>query len=1197
MLILADGAWSSAADIEIGGWYTTGPLPCEGPADPVIDEASPVDFDAKNDKGKSLWKAMPRWGDGRIISLPTVPGLHSTYVARSITCQVPLKQTLKMGSDDGLGVWLDGVRVHNNLDAARGSVPGADVVELDLDKGEHTILLKIFNLRGNHSFCFEAVGLTPPVKAGGGAPTAAFEPREPFDLEALHLAIDDLEATYGDQYAGEDYLARLKPLEERWNAFGEDADAEARKDVEKAIVALQREAMLANPLIDFDQMLVLRRRVGDKANSVMSTAMGMPSLNSRTHDTIVHKGWDNEIAVMSDLQGDPKFETLYKTPDTEIMCEVDLHFDADRLMFSSIGANDRWAIFEMNLDGSGLEQITPDDLTDVDFFDSCYLADGRVAVTSTASYQGLPCEGGGRPMATMYLLEPETEKIRQITFEQDSDWCPTMMNNGRLMYLRWEYSDLPHFSSRILFSCNPDGTDQKEVYGSGSYWPNGIWNARPIPGDPKKFIGVVSGHHGLSRTGPLFLFDPAKGRHEVSGVVQRILHRGEEVEPIIMDRIYNKEWPQFLQAIPLDEKYYIVSAKPDPGALWGIYLCDAFDNMTLIKEMEGEALFEPLPLRKTPVPPTIADRVDLASKESQVFLTDIYYGPGLAGIPRGTVKQLRLFAYHFNYNKTGGHASVGVESGWDIKRILGTVPVEEDGSASFTIPANTPISMQPLNEKGEALQLMRSWIVGMPGETVSCGGCHEPQNAATPVKMTIASRRLPSEIEPWRGPVRPIAFKTEIQPMLTKYCVGCHNGEPRDDGLTIPNFTDCPADAYAKDRAYMSLHPYIRRPGPESDIHMLRPMDFHVSTSELVQMLRAGHHNVQLDDEAWDRLVTWIDLNCPWRGAWNPNPWREQSQVQRRMELSRMYAGIDDNPEEEFIRHFALVTEQEVETIIPEPAPKAEVKRMRGLGFDAAEARRVQGELAKQLGVEPVKTVKFGDQEITLVLIPAVPGGPVEKPFWMSACEITNAEYNVFDPSHDSRYIDQRWKDHDIAGYPANLPEQPVIRVSQLEAQAFCERLSDMTGETFTLPSGTQWEWAARAGSTGDFWYGDDVVDFGPYANFADVTSKLLACKGCPPKIIPDPTPQQAFLPKVEAASDGEMISGPVGAYEPNPWGLHDIHGNVWEWTVTPDSDKALAAGGSWRDRPKRGAASMRIPFEQYQKVFNVGFRVVQPVE
>ncbi|TWU39776.1 HzsA-related protein [Novipirellula artificiosorum] len=149
-------------------------------------------------------------------------------------------------------------------------------------------------------------------------------------------------------------------------------------------------------------------------------------------------------------------------------------------------------------------------------------------------------------------------------------------------------------------------------------------------------------------------------------------------------------------------------------SLWGIYLVDVFDNITLIKEVEGSAILEPIPLQSTPRPPVILDRVLPDAKEASVFLTDIYQGPGLEGVPRGAVRNLRLFSYHYSFVKTGGHASVGVKSSWDVKRVLGTVPVEEDGSASFTIPANTPISIQPLDEQGRALQLMRSWLVGMP---------------------------------------------------------------------------------------------------------------------------------------------------------------------------------------------------------------------------------------------------------------------------------------------------------------------------------------------------------------------------------------------------------------------------------------------------------------------------------------------------
>ena len=149
-----------------------------------------------------------------------------------------------------------------------------------------------------------------------------------------------------------------------------------------------------------------------------------------------------------------------------------------------------------------------------------YLPDGDVVYGSNATFQGLPCESGRKQMALLYRLNPETGAIRQLTFEQDSDWCPTMMENGRIMYLRWEYTDTPHYFYRILFTMNPDGTNQTAYYGSNSYWPNSLFYAKPIPGDPARFVGAVSGHH-VGRPGRMILFDPRLGRHETEGVVSR----------------------------------------------------------------------------------------------------------------------------------------------------------------------------------------------------------------------------------------------------------------------------------------------------------------------------------------------------------------------------------------------------------------------------------------------------------------------------------------------------------------------------------------------------------------------------------------------------------------------------------------------------------------------------------------------------
>jgi len=655
--------------------------------------------------------------------------------------------------------------------------------------------------------------------------------------------------------------------------------------------------------------------------------------------------------------------------------------------------------------------------------------------------------------------------------------------------------------------------------------------------------------------------------------------------------------------------------------LWGIYLVDTFDNFVLVSEIEGSALLEPMPLRKVKIPPVLPDRVDASRKDATVLLTDIYTGPGLKGIPKGEVKKLRLFSYHYAHHGSGGHTSVGVESSWDVKRILGTVPVEADGSALFTIPANMPISIQPLDDQGQALQIMRSWMVGMPGEFVSCIGCHESQNETTAVRKTLAAKRQPSKIEPWYGPARPFAFQHEVQPVLNKFCVGCHNGQPRN-GKTIHNFTAAPDRvAYKSDKAYMALQEYVRRPGPESDSHLTTPMEYHASTSMLIRILKKGHHNVKLDREAWERLYTWIDLNAPHRGKWAPNAWCSQDQTKRRVELAKMYAGVDVDVESEYDKiRAALMERKTVKPIMPEPESQITVKtpKIAGWPFSAEEAAKKQAKLG-----ETEMTVKLGrtpryrngrcvmvepvDVEIKMVKIPAgqfVMGSTngdadaravsvvkIEESFWMSSTEVTNAMYKLYDPEHDSRYIDDPRKDQRFMGTEANTLEQPVIRISWADARAFCKWLSAKTGKEFTLPTEAQWEWACRAGTDTDMSYGSADDDFGKLANFADGGAHRLP------------------FPRNKKVRDGAAVSVAPGRYKPNVWGLYDMHGNVCEWTLSDykaypyedadgrnagktDSPKTVR-GGSWHDLPKFGSSAHRRTYQAHQKVFDVGLRVI----
>ncbi len=1023
--------------------------------------------------------------------------------------------------------------------------------------------------------------------------------------EPLKRAIDDLAKKYPEQYKGKEYLERyeasIKELSNIPKENPEEYFAAAKRFGE-----LRKEALLANPLMKFEKLLFRRaQNSGLTANWISNAARGKG-------------GYGNALAVVNPRDAAGEARTIIENPNNSFVGDINLHWDAEKILVTALSEEKTWQVFELNVDGTGLKQVTPSMGKDVDNVEGCYVPDGSTLFISTASMMGVPCIDGSSQVGNIYRLEADGKTIRQLTFEQDQDWCPILLPNGRVMYLRWEYTDTAHYFTRILFHMNPDGTNQVEYYGSNSFWPNSLFYAKPFPGSSTKFVGVVTGHHGVARIGELYTFDIQKGRKEATGVIQQIPGYGKTVEPIIKDQLVDDSWPKFLFPYPLDDNYFLVSAQLTQGSPWCLYLVDTFDNMLKIREEKGFGLYEPTPLVKKPKPAVRPNAVDPESKESNVFLTDAYIGEGLKDVPKGTVKKFRVFSYSFGYRGIGGHDYLGMESCWDARRMLGEVPVYEDGSASFSIPPNTPLAIQPLDDQGRALQIMRTWFVGMPGENNSCTGCHESQNTVTPSKRTVAMGKAPTPIEPFLGSERPFSFVYEVQPVLDKYCVGCHDGS--ETNKDRPNFADKTPGHRGFSKSYHALHRYVRRPGPESDTYMFKPLEYHASTSELFQRLEKGHHGVKVDADSMRKLYAWADLNVPYFGTWvevaeihrKKNPESVTNVSSRYNELKSLYAGIDMDPEKEpysmikLPENIEFVKPAEVQLDYAAPA-------VPNWPFDAAKAKAMQTKPNRQVKVDdlsfdmawiPSGTFVMGDDGGDSDELPRC-AADIKKTFWIATTETTNELYAKFDPSHDSRFIDQWCKDHTLPGYPANKPKQPVIRVSWNNAVAFCQWLSEKTGKKFRLPTEAEWEWSCRAGTATPMWYGDVKTDFGKFENMADMSTKLFVVRGVNPQPIANPPDVEAFVPRAEGVDDGNMIAQDVGGYQANPWGLHDMHGSVAEWTASdykpypykdaqldPKSRKVVR-GGSWYDRPQRARSGMRRAYEPWQFVYDVGFRVV----
>jgi len=1014
------------------------------------------------------------------------------------------------------------------------------------------------------------------------------------DLAKEYDAAEKAALPLGDmENAALEHLRSLRPMTE--------AEYDKLTAIVQTAEKIKAELMLLNPSLDFDKLLFVKRSRG---TSLPSNWLGNCSMN---------RYLDDELVVMNMREPAGRLTSVFK-PGRKTLVDLDLNWDGKRMLYSTVDSKTRrWRIYEIVLDPEagklveGPRPLTPDMGQGAENYDACYLPDDRVIFSSTAVRQGVPCIGGSAPIANLYLLSADRKRVRQLCFDQDHNWNPAVMNNGRILYTRWEYMDIPHYYSRLLFHMNPDGTDQKAYYGSNSIWPNSIFFAKPIPAEPRNVAAIISGHHGVARVGELVILDPGKGRFEAEGVVQRIPGYGKKVKAVISDSLVNSSWPKFLHPCPVDSNTFIVSCQPTADSLWGVYLVDTFDNMLLLTEQAGHALVEPLAFRPTPKPPVIADKVDLTRRDATVNISDIYVGPGLKGVPRGVVDRLRVFTLHYGYNGVGGWSSIAIEGSWEPKRIIGTVPVERDGSASFRVPANTPIVLQPIDKQGRALQIMRSWFTAMPGENVSCIGCHEKPDTAPPVKRSLASRREPRKLTPWYGLTRGIDFGREIQPILNAKCIKCHDGSKKCG----PDFADTTLGKGQRAMArfpssYNQLHPYVRRPGPESDYFVAEPLEYHASTSELIQILEKGHYDVKLSAEDWDRLVTWIDMNVQAYGTWSQQLQYDQAKVDAerklRIELRKKYAFLDEDGEvargsenETVNMVLSRSGEKYVPLAPPEPRPASKAKspiRVEGWPFKvntppAGAKVSLSDKIALNLVRIPAGAFVMGSDKGYADEGPAREAR-IKKAFYIGSTEVSNEMYKLFDPKHDTRYADVHGVLKGGIGVRINLPSQPVSRVTWKEAMAFCQWLSKKTGDTYTLPTEEQWEWACRAGTDTPHFFGESGSDYSKYANLADISMKGFADYG------------RDFLPRDQKISDRNRVTASVDSYLPNPWGLHNMLGNVSEWTLSDYGKcgsgipRKVIRGGSWRDRPNKARASWRWGYYKFQPVFDVGFRVVR---
>ena len=613
----------------------------------------------------------------------------------------------------------------------------------------------------------------------------------------------------------------------------------------------------------------------------------------------------------------PTVETLIDSPDGVIR-DPDVSYDGKRILFAwkKSDRQDDYHLYEMDVATRKTRQLTFG-LGFADY-ESCYLPDGNILFNSTRCVQIVDC--WWTEVSNMYLCDKDGKFIRRIAFDQVHSNYPQVLDDGRVVYTRWDYNDRGQLYPQPLFQMNIDGTSQTEYYGNNSWFPTTIAHARGIPGT-SKVMAIATGHHSRQK-GKLCIVDSSKGRQEASGV--QLIAPVVETKSVRVDS-YGQRGDQHQYPYPFSEKEFLTTFRADGSRLrFGIYFMRDDATRELLAVNSKQDSNQPVPLKTRKIPTIRPTTVDYRKKTGTFYVQDVYIGPGLKGIKRGVVKSLRVVALDFRAAGIGSNGNRGPAGGalvstpisinngtWDVKSVLGDTKVHSDGSAFFEVPARLPVYFQLLDEKNHVVQSMRSWSTLQPGEKFSCVGCHENKNEISlSTGTTMAMKAGPKPLDPIFGPPRGFSFPKMVQPILDKHCIKCHkdttkklgppprrkkgapkpkidtnaNIDPNNKTLAFSLLSKPNPDGRAKRNwsdAYLNL---TQRGRPNEVVNwlnvqsippMLPPYFAGACKSKIFEHISGPKCNVKLSKQELALIACWIDLLVPYcgdyaeAGAWN----------------------------------------------------------------------------------------------------------------------------------------------------------------------------------------------------------------------------------------------------------------------------------------------------------------------------------------
>jgi hypothetical protein len=729
----------------------------------------------------------------------------------------------------------------------------------------------------------------------------------------LRAAVAALGALPSGDYPVTEFRKRLAGFERRLDVHAR-TDLNPTDEETRSLLAemprLRREMLVErNPLLRDARIVFVKRHTYD---------------SKHYYDDFQHiSAWGGNLCVL-DL-ADGSVRNIASQLSEGVFDRYDISFDGRRILFGyRRPRREGFRIYEIGADGKGLRQVTrppADEALRIERYGKtstgdgfygllgyrfwtddvhpCYLPDGDICFASTRSEHGVLCTPNHYLACTsLFRMTPDGRGIRPISHGALSEFTPTLMDDGRILYNRWEYVYKGIAAIQPLWVTRPDGSGSAEVYGNNVANPGVLWQARQVPGRPHRVVCIGCGHEPLG-VGQVLLLDLRRHKRTAEPMVsltpnvktQNLRGLYQLRNGVWREDIYG---PFYADPYPLSDQFFLVACNPDKRyndrSAYGLHLLDVFGNRVPIYDDAKISCWQPMLLRARPRPPVLPAVDDPPPQSPQtavVFLNDVYRG--LEGVPRGTVKYLRVMEQvakpwcaeldsrrgeDRRADGLGGHLAISLNTHIWVAVLHGITEVHGDGSALFEVPADRNIFFQALDEDFMEVQRMRTFVSFLPGERRSCIGCHEPRAEAPVSRQATALARAPAGLVAQPGEVapRPLYYPADVQPILDRHCVRCHNRErPKPELDLRGDLTTMFSRSYEGLLQGSFVHTIREWGGATYAMQhapAVAPFTYGSHRSKLVQMLRKGHSKVELSRQEWIRLVTWIDCGAPYYGSY-----------------------------------------------------------------------------------------------------------------------------------------------------------------------------------------------------------------------------------------------------------------------------------------------------------------------------------------